>query len=227
MTNSKLRILCLHGSRTNSDIISMQMAGFRHAFGNSADFVAINAPFPASGRPQQSIIDFFGEEGPYFEWWEAFERTKISYPGWKKSLPFLQNVVATQGPFDVVVGFSQGASAATLLAAHYQVQNQGIPFKAIVLACGVCPRDGMPPELLREPGTTNYGLTIPSIHIMGEKDDIYDLSQELVETYVPVGRRVHVHADGHRFPLPSSSRPLYKEIVEELRAICSMSQKSS
>ncbi|RHY38851.1 hypothetical protein DYB34_002877 [Aphanomyces astaci] len=184
------------------------------------DFVVVDAPFPASGRPEQGIIDFFGEEGPYFEWWEAFERTKFNYPGWGESLAYLQNVVNTQGPFDIVLGFSQGASVATLLTAHYQAKNQKIPFKAVVLVCGLCPRDGMPQHLLVEPGTTKYDLKIPSIHILGAKDDIFDLSQDLVEAYSPLGRQVHVHSDGHRFPPPSTSRPLYNEIVDKLRSIC-------
>ncbi|KAG9406025.1 hypothetical protein AC1031_003947 [Aphanomyces cochlioides] len=225
MAKPRVRILCLHGSRTNADIISMQVGGFRQAFGNSAEFVWFNSPRPASGRPQQPIIDFFGEEGPYYEWWTPFERNRTSYPEWRETLPYVQNYVQQNGPFDVVIGFSQGAAMATLLTAHYQAKGQKIPYKAVILVCGLCPREGMPEELRIEPGVQKFGpLKIPSFHIIGEKDEIFDLGQELIDSYVESSRFVHIHPDDHRFPSPATNRALYKDIVERIQRIAALSE---
>ncbi|KAF0695589.1 Aste57867_13629 [Aphanomyces stellatus] len=224
MANKKLRILCLHGSRTNADVVSMQVSGFRQAFGNSAEFSWVNAPLRASSRPDQGILDFFGEEGPYFEWWEEFNRERWSYPGHKVSLPFLQNYIETQGPFDIIIGFSQGSSITHLLTAHYQAKGQKIPYKAVVSVCGGPARDGMPEELLLDGETKKYAqLKIPSIHIVGEKDDIFDLGNDLVEHYSPQSRSYYTHPDGHRFPAQPAARPMYKEIADKLRDICALS----
>ncbi|KAF0695590.1 Aste57867_13630 [Aphanomyces stellatus] len=210
---------CRHGWRTSSAVISLQVAGFRQAFGpTGAEFISLNAPFPASGPAQEGIRKFFGEKGPYYEWWDAVkvpdtDPPKTVYNGWERSLSFVQQQIHDLGPFDVVLGFSQGAALTTLLTTHYQMQNGGaVPYKAVVLVCGLVPRDGVPLPLPQ--------LDIPSVHILGEQDSLLPLSEKLVDAYTDTSRLVHSHAEGHRFPALPKYKPMYVEAAHFLRQAC-------
>ena len=62
----KARILCLHGWRTNAEILSFQM-GAMQANINTATFVFLDAPYPARGDPVPGIAMFYPDR-PYYEW---------------------------------------------------------------------------------------------------------------------------------------------------------------
>ena len=62
----KARILCLHGWRTNAEILSFQM-GAMQANINTATFVFLDAPYPARGNPVPGIAMFYPDR-PYYEW---------------------------------------------------------------------------------------------------------------------------------------------------------------
>ncbi|CAK4067272.1 unnamed protein product [Aphanomyces euteiches] len=219
----KLRILCLHGWRTSTTVISLQVAGFRQAFGQSgAEFVSLNAPFPATGPAQEAIRKFFGESGPYYQWWDAvkvpdFVPEKTTYVGLERTLEFVQRQIHELGPFDVVLGFSQGAALTTLLTAHYHAHAKEIPYKAAVLVCGLIPRDGLPNDLV-------LPFDIPSIHILGQQDEMLSLGHDLVETYSATSRKLYIHDEGHRFPALPKYKPMYVEMVEFLRHVCTDNQ---
>jgi hypothetical protein len=63
----RMRILCLHGYRTSGIILNRQMASLQcHV---SADFVFINAPFPATGEPDEGIQTYYPNMS-YYEWYD-------------------------------------------------------------------------------------------------------------------------------------------------------------
>lgn len=61
----KYKILCLHGKRTSAAIMKMQTAAFRGHI--RMEYVFIDAPFPASGPPDEGIALFY-PKNPYYEW---------------------------------------------------------------------------------------------------------------------------------------------------------------
>lgn len=132
--NRKPRILCLHGWRTNGEILSMQMAALQA--NTCMDCVFIDAPFPGRGEPDKGIA-FFYPDRPYYEW---FYRTKVAtpvpelksdentdeivkikstpfagYDNLEESMKYLADHLRTEGPYDGLLGFSQGASMVTRL----------------------------------------------------------------------------------------------------------------
>ncbi|KDO29103.1 hypothetical protein SPRG_20123 [Saprolegnia parasitica CBS 223.65] len=226
MAGRKLRILCLHGWRTSNKVLQVQMVGLQQALGgkDGVEFVSLNAPHRASGPAHAEVELFFGKNGPYYEWWDHIETPatettpkRSDYVGLSRSLDFLLGQVDALGPFDAVLGFSQGTAMTTILTAHYLSRGTPMPYKAVLLFCGLLPRDGMPASLR---SGSSYHLDIPSIHVLGETDAIFSWSKKLVGAYESSRRTMFIHPDGHKFPTLPAAKPMYKEIAATLREIC-------
>ena len=126
MRRSKLRILCLHSFRTSGEILREQvrLAGWEETLGDIVEFHVMDAPHPASGPVPPDVLAFFPDV-PYREWWNATERADpdasgrktMTYVGLEGSLERVEREFDERGPFDGVLGFSQGATLTTILAA--------------------------------------------------------------------------------------------------------------
>ena len=128
MRRSKLRLLCLHSFRTSGEILREQvrLAGWEETLGDLVEFHVMDAPHPASGPVPPDVLAFFPDV-PYREWWNATERADpdgsgrktmtMTYVGLEESLERVKREFDERGPFDGVLGFSQGATLTTILAA--------------------------------------------------------------------------------------------------------------
>jgi predicted esterase len=116
---SEMRLLCLHGHRTSGSILREQMveasAALEAALGPALDLRFPNAPHPARG-PAQQVVQATWPNTPYFEWWDKGEDG--SYSGADETLEFIRDYEQMHGPFDGVVGFSQGGALAALLCSQ-------------------------------------------------------------------------------------------------------------
>ncbi|KAF0695591.1 Aste57867_13631 [Aphanomyces stellatus] len=219
-----LRVLCLHGFRTNAVVMRHQMRGFRESFGDGgADFVFLEGPFLAMEPTDEAISSAFGDEMHYFEWYadkfggEYPER----YSGWEHSIAHIQDHIRRTGPYDVVVGFSQGGIMATILTAQYQAQGGPMPFKAVVLV-GIAdtPRDGMPASVELMSHSKTHCLDTPAIIIMSEADPFFSSGVSIVDLFDKAKRRYFLHDEGHKFPSSRRYRTMYDEVTRELWRIC-------
>jgi len=158
------------------------------------------------------------------EWWDAVEGADGSwtYHGLEDSLRYLDHLFATQGPFDGVLGFSQGGCLAALLAALQQdgadrLAGSGSPppgdgraiealvphvrtlqFAVIISAFGI--RDGRPGLVSRhlvdgKPRTPP--LRLPSFHVWGSADAQVEPARSESLCAAFEGAKHHVHASGH------------------------------
>lgn len=121
---SKQKVLCLHGWRTNGEILSMQMAALQA--NTTMDCVYIDAPFPGRGDPDKGIALFYPDR-PYYEWFYRAKKSDANesstsnlkasdiYENLEESIKFLKNHIESNGPYDGILGFSQGASMVTRL----------------------------------------------------------------------------------------------------------------
>jgi len=73
------------------------------------EIIFVDAPNPASGPIPDDVAAFF--KPPYFEWWNANRNADGTwrYDNAAVSLAFLEDVAKLHGPFDGIMGFSQGA----------------------------------------------------------------------------------------------------------------------
>ena len=133
-----MRVLCLHGWRTSGAILRQQMADLTAtltAACPSADLHFPSAPHPASGAAQGVVSQAWPDES-YYEWWDKGEDGR--YAGTDASLAFLREYDSRHGPFQAVVGFSQGGALAAVLCADRGVLPS---LRFAVIVSGFCPAD--------------------------------------------------------------------------------------
>uniref|UniRef100_A0A7S0R2A9 Serine hydrolase domain-containing protein n=2 Tax=Pyramimonas obovata TaxID=1411642 RepID=A0A7S0R2A9_9CHLO len=117
MPKEKLRILCLHGFRTSGRILQtlFRRSNFEQVFEDHAELVFVNAPYQCNEEEQSRIPAVLQTmfPGPYHEWWNAQE--DLTYLRWEASAEYLRRYMCEHGPFDGVLGFSQGGSMASVV----------------------------------------------------------------------------------------------------------------
>lgn len=142
-----MRILCLHGKGTSGSIFKSQTcqstsikfptlttaASFRaHLSDLDLDFNFIDAPYPSS--PAAGINLFYGP--PYYSFTQDNNLDAIH-----ASAKWLADFLAQSGPYDAVMGFSQGChvAASYLLLHSAKTPHEPPPFKAAIFICGGAP----------------------------------------------------------------------------------------
>lgn len=166
------RLLGLHGFRGTGAALRAQLAGLG---GAGLDAVCPDSP---------------AESG----WWNATgEGASKCYVGWQESLEWLRGFVLQNGPFDAVLGFSQGAACAALLA------GAGLPIARVILIGGFVSRDPEHAGLYAQ-------LTLPSLHVIGRADRIVppEASRSLAAHFREP--QVFEHEGGHVIPNSDAAR---------------------
>lgn len=120
------------------------------------------------------------------------------------------------GPFDGLLGFSQGANLATLVAAHLLRRgSEGVVVpRFALLFCGTQFGWTAQVPLLFPVGCAP--LALPSFHVLGALDPFLPTTEALLQLWQAEGRRRAVHSSGHR-PLPPAGAET-DALVAELRA---------
>ncbi|XP_057724379.1 uncharacterized protein LOC130940291 isoform X1 [Arachis stenosperma] len=114
----KPRFLCLHGFRTSAEILKKQVHKWPQSVINELDLVFLDAPFPCQGKSDvEGIFD-----PPYYEWFQ-FNKEFTEYTNFDECLQYIEDYMIKQGPFDGLLGFSQGA---ILSAALPNLQDKGV-----------------------------------------------------------------------------------------------------
>ena len=133
--------------------------------------------------------------------------------GWDTSWEYLQKVFHELGPFDGVLGFSQGAAVAAALCQLRQSSpsNVSVHFKFAVLC------SGYPPPLPFFPSgmASEAGIPCPSLHIFGDQDrQIHDrTSEQLSNLFQSEERTIVKHACGHIIPTQPSCVEQYVQFL--------------
>ncbi|XP_030454457.1 dihydrofolate reductase [Syzygium oleosum] len=185
------RILCLHGFRTSGEILKKQVLKWPDSVLRDVDLVFPDGPFPAQGKSDvEGIFD-----PPYFEWFQ-FNKEFTEYTNFDECLAYIEDLMIKQGPFDGLLGFSQGAM---LSAALPGLQAKGVALtkvptiKFLIIIGGA---------KLKSPSVaeTAYASPIqcPSLHFLGETDFLKPYGLELLESCVDPFV-VH-HPKGHTIP---------------------------
>jgi len=201
--NRKPRVLCLHGWRTSGDIMKNQMAAFRSHI--DMDYVYLDAPFRATGEPDAGIATFYPNRD-YFEW---YLKDETAAEGKRKSLEYILSVLLKQGPFDGIIGFSQGAGMATRVVHHLNNASIALktPLKFVILIGGVPPTELQAEQI--------PDILLPSLHIMGTADHLLPHSKQLEQMYDICSRQCLFHPEGHN--IPSVRTNTYPKVIRWIK----------
>ncbi|KAG8233020.1 hypothetical protein J437_LFUL013689 [Ladona fulva] len=208
-----LRILCLHGYRQNATYFKEKLGGFRKLIKKTAELVFVSAPLEVSQNDFRNesgtVVDgrgwWFSREDNYFR---ALDPSDFCY-GFEESLKVVEKVFAEEGPFDGILGFSQGAAFAAILCSMQQKGELSFQFQFAVIVAGF--------KSLCTPHGKYYAdiIRLPSLHVFGETDGIIgtESSEDLLKAFEnPV---VIKHPGGHYMPASSQQKPYYIEFLTE------------
>ncbi|KAJ6481787.1 FSH1-domain-containing protein [Mycena sanguinolenta] len=201
-------VLVLHGYTQNASIFSKRLGALRKECGKNVDLVFIDGPIIL--QP----VDQFGstpealnsaETNDARAWWK-WNSNSSEAVGLPESLQVIRDVLKTR-TFDGVMGFSQGATFAALLAAllerpevypPFLVDGHAPhpPFKFCVAVSGFKLQDGEPIADL----VYQTSFSTPTLHIIGKNDVVVpeERSRRLVN--ISTSARVEEHDGGHFVP---------------------------
>lgn len=131
--------------------------------------------------------------------------------GLEQALGTVAQALDKLGPFDGLLGFSQGAALAALVCALGQAGDLRFPIpRFIILISGFCPR-GLG---LKEPVMQSL-LSLPSLHVFGDTDRVIP-SQESMElaSRFP-GATTLTHSGGHFVPAAAPQRQAYLKFLDQ------------
>ncbi|KAI8536378.1 hypothetical protein RHMOL_Rhmol10G0252300 [Rhododendron molle] len=192
----KPRVLCLHAFRISGKIFEKQTEVWPEFVRETMDLVFIDAPFPAEGG--SGVQGEF--DPPYYEWFQ-FNQDFSEHRNFDECIAYIEDCMIRMGPFDGLLGFSQGAF---LSAALPGMQAEGVALtsvpkiKFVMLICGgkFGGSNFSSPKLAQN--AFSSPIECPSLHFLGEKDIGLTNGIELLDSFVdPV---VINHPQGHVVP---------------------------
>lgn len=215
----KPKVLCLHGTASGEKIMNQQYAKLFSKWASKVDHFILQSmkTVPdkkgANKEALETMTQFFpGKPMMMYDELVFDERNWRCYKNPKDVLFWMQQSMKKHGPFDGVLGFSQGANFAAMLAGMSYI-GQGKPLSFVILMCPNAPgyKEQLP-ELFPEP------LPVPALIIRGEQEGYDEGVQKTLEgkTIEKEGEEmcsehvvkmfkdpeVHTHPGGHR-PMPA------------------------
>ncbi|KAJ1956077.1 Ovarian cancer-associated protein 2 [Linderina pennispora] len=222
---SKFKVLCLHGYTQNAKKFHDRTGPFRRALKNQLDFTYMTAPIQATEFQSDEPTD----DGPSAAWWNRKDG-KV-WQEMQQSMRAIHQTMKEEGPFDAIVGFSQGSGMAAVLLALMQIAksprladmdadvqalagelgDQPVP-KFVMLFAGFYPDLPQFRQIIAV-----EKLTTPSIHVVGENDHIVpmDRGKQLAEEAF-ADAVVKTHEGGHFMPSNAAWRKQYQAFLEVL-----------
>jgi predicted esterase len=163
----KLRILCLHGYHGSAKVLARQMHLLQQHLEHVAEFIYVDAPSLSHGD---------------FGWWHAVEHSTqktgpgvghalVDYQGWATTYDWVLETFRTQGPFDGVLGFSQGAALTALLVGLRAPDARPgaqfpLAFDFAIMIGGFLAND----PVLQSLYESKSSFDLPSVHVIGRTD---------------------------------------------------------
>ncbi|XP_042417547.1 dihydrofolate reductase-like isoform X1 [Zingiber officinale] len=187
----KMKVLCLHGFRTSGGFLRKQISKWDPSIFQHFQLDYPDGIFLAGGK--SDIEGVFPP--PYYEWFQ-YNKEFTEYENLEECISYLCDYMMKNGPFDGLLGFSQGAVLAAVLAG-YQAQGQVLkdhpPIKFLVSISG---------SMFRDPSICGIAyrdpIKVKSVHFIGEKDWLKLPSEDLASAFDnPLVLR---HPQGHTVP---------------------------
>lgn len=145
-----------------------------------------------------------------------------------KAMEDFERYIATEGPYDGIMAFSQGTSITLGWMIHKQREAQGgsthqIPFKVGVFFSnpwGVYDGNALAEDRLDflDPKDFEGLLDLPTAHIWGSADKDHAMAQAISTSCVADKRSVFVHERGHEIPAKSDTVILMARAINRAMA---------
>ncbi|QKX56786.1 uncharacterized protein TRUGW13939_03893 [Talaromyces rugulosus] len=143
------------------------------------------------------------------------------YHSSQEGIAYLYDIMERDGPFDGIIGYSEGATVAATLLLHeqrrFEVEGRVPMFKCAVFFAGWPP---MNPDLnaVVLADESDLQITIPTCHVIGSLDPYLGGSMSLYNLCDLDTAFLFDHAKGHTLP---RDRETVKELGDTIRMMCS------
>ncbi|RYC59083.1 hypothetical protein CHU98_g7125 [Xylaria longipes] len=190
-----MRFLCLHGRGTTAKEVLLFSARIRQALGRDHQFVFANGNVPTQPDAGAAAIsdEYFGYVGNTITEYEDLYHD-------------LLDIIHNQGPFDGLMGFSEGgAVAAWMLIENSKRRLTFGRFKCAIFFSAAVPFD---PDVVRtgivkpvDPAIEGEMIKIPTAHVWSKENDVNDeAAQSLASLCDAKLRETFLHSLGHNVP---------------------------
>ncbi|KAJ5683050.1 hypothetical protein N7462_006215 [Penicillium macrosclerotiorum] len=194
-----MRVLCLHGMGSNC-----RKAALRYELGDDYSYDFVDGPVLwEKDRDLDQYV--MGDENTY----AICDPTKPD--SCIQAIENLEQYILTEGPYDGVMGFSQGANIALSWMIKKQRENkrnktQPLPFKFGIFFSnpwGVYDANALADGQLvyLDPAAFEGLIDLPTAHIWGTGDKDRAMAQMISNACVAEKRSVFIHDQGHEIPL--------------------------
>ncbi|KAJ8248734.1 hypothetical protein GJAV_G00227160 [Gymnothorax javanicus] len=222
--SAPLRVLCIHGYRQNSDSFRDKTGALRKLLKKQVEWVYMNAPHRILLKKdvvqEQEEKEVAKDEEDPRGWWfsdvqaRSFDAGQVCATslGLEESLEEVKKAVCELGPFDGILGFSQGAALVAMVCSLQEQASPDFKFRFAILVAGFQSKCAQ-----HERFYLHAPLTIPSLHVYGQKDGVIPdrLSIELLSRFEkPL---VLTHPGGHFVPAASAHRQTYQEFLKRFQ----------
>ncbi|KAM6983413.1 esterase OVCA2 [Tautogolabrus adspersus] len=222
-----VRVLCIHGYRQNSFSFREKTGALRKLLKKQVELVYLSAPHSvqqassedAPEKENNSGPGPGGDEDPKGWWFSDIQARSFSAQqeceeslGLEESVSVVREAVKVQGPFDGVLGFSQGAAfVAMLCSLQEQKLEPDFSFRFAILVAGFRSACNEHQKFY------NAHLQIPSLHVFGLEDRVISdkLSRELLPSFQDP--EVLTHPGGHFVPAASAHRKTYQDFLKRFQ----------
>ncbi|XP_026183336.1 esterase OVCA2 [Mastacembelus armatus] len=222
-----LRVLCVHGYRQNRVSFREKTGALRKLLKKQVELVYLSAPHrvqPASSEevPEKqngSGPESGGDEDPRGWWFSDIQARSFNAQqqceqslGLDESMSVVREAVKIQGPFDGIMGFSQGAALVAMLCfLQEQKLEPEFNFRFAILVAG------FRSSCEEHQRFYNAPLQIHSLHVFGLEDRVIpdSMSRELIPSFQDP--QVLIHPGGHFVPAASMHRHIYQEFLKRFQ----------
>lgn len=161
-----------------------------------------------------------GEDDPRGWWFSDGEARSFSAQqlcekslGLDESVAVVREAVKADGPFDGILGFSQGAALVAMLCSLQERQTEpDFSFRFAVLVAGFRSACQEHQVFYDAP------LQIPSLHVFGLEDRVIPdhMSRELLPSFLEPA--VLTHPGGHFIPAQAAHRQTYQDFLKRFQS---------
>lgn len=222
-----LRVLCIHGYRQNSGSFREKTGALRKLLKKHVELIYLSAPHSVAQASSEDAPEKEnklgpspgGDEDPKGWWFSDIHARSFSAQqkceeslGLEESVTAVREAVKVQGPFDGILGFSQGAAfVAMLCSLQEQKLEPEFNFRFAVLVAGFRSACNEHQKFYNSP------LQIPSLHVFGLEDRVIpdNMSRELLPSFQDA--QVLVHPGGHFVPAASAHRQSYQDFLKRFQ----------
>mmetsp|Transcript_117861 Transcript_117861/g.334189 ORF Transcript_117861/g.334189 Transcript_117861/m.334189 type:complete len:503 (+) Transcript_117861:50-1558(+) len=205
--NGKLKLLCLHGTHANSELMKMQMSKqfMDKSVHDLVECIYCEAPFDSPPPADEAEAKYRNGAcppmlGAHKTWFtKSGMEPCLRWDGFERAVEVAVGLVKKHGPVDGLVGFSMGGETLVQLArlceeGHPDLQGQ---FRFLLLMSSRLPKPYLHPEF-----RPKHTLTTPLFHTCCKNDDVVPPEDfyELTLHFDPECREVVFHNQGHVVP---------------------------